>query len=197
MKDLTDHAELRSQIPLTAREFRFDNLVLKITKKNDTYGMVIKNIETPRHHHTFIAENQKPSIHYTKESDGIVPNTQKHIDFQQFQQTLSDILQNIFSDAQKISPSDPKFATKPILMLVSQKMFIAKKTSKKVVFDQEIGCEESFFQDITTHENRIGVMFDENGSEESMIIIQNGEIYKIDLRQFNSGDKEMDLVFRP
>jgi len=35
-------------------------------------------------------------------------------------------------------------------MFVSQKMVIAKKTAKKVVFDQEIEYEESLLQDIDT-----------------------------------------------
>ena len=84
MKDLTDNEELSNEIPKTVREFRFDNMLLKITKsKNDTYGLVIKNIENPKYHHTFVAEKQNPSFHYTEESDGMTPNAHKHIDYQQ------------------------------------------------------------------------------------------------------------------
>lgn len=198
MKDLTNHHELAKQIPETAREFRFNNMILKITKsKNDTYGMVVKNIENPKHHHTFVAKNENLSLHYTKESDGITPNRHKHIDYQEFQQGLAGILQGVFSTAQKISLDDPKLIDKYTLMFVSQKMVIAKKTAKKVIFDQEVAYEESLFQDIDTKENRIGFTFDENDVEQCMIIIQNGEIFKIDVEQFDAKNSEMDKVFRP
>lgn len=198
MKDLTNSEELAEEIPKTAREFRFDNMLLKITKsKNDTYGIVIKNIENPKHHHTFVAEEKNPSLHYTKESDGILPNTHKHIDYQQFQQSLADILQDIFSSAQKITLDNPMLEDKETIMFVSQKMIISKKTNKKVVFDQEIEYEESLFQDIDTSENRIGFTLNEKGEEQCMIIVQNGEIFKIDVEQFDSKDWEMDKMFRP
>jgi len=181
MKDLTNNEELAQEIPKTAREFRFDNMLLKITKsKNDTYGLMIKNTENPKHHHTFVAEEENPSLHYTKESDGKTPNIQKHIDYHQFQQSLADILQGIFSSAEKITLDNPMLADKQTLMFVSQKMIISKKTTKKVIFDQEIEYEESLFQDIDTSENRMGFTIDENDLEQCMIIVQNGEIFKID-----------------
>ena len=198
MKDLTNNEELGQEIPKTAREFRFDNMLLKITKsKDDTYGLVVKNTENPKHHHTFVLEEKNPSLHYTKESDGITPNIHKPIDYQQFQQRLSDILRSIFSSAQKVTSDNPMLADKQTLMFVSQKMIISKKTAKKVQFDQEVEYEESLFQDIDTSENRIGFTLDENGVEQCMIIIQNGEIFKIDIEQFDSKDWEMNEVFRP
>jgi len=195
VKDLTDIKELEREIPNTAREFRFDNMVLKITKKNDTYGFVIKNIENPKHHHTMIADKQ-PSFHYTKESDGVAPNTHQPIDYQKFQHRLVEILQDIFSTAQKVNVSDPRFANKHTLMFVSQRLFIVKKTAKKVVFDQEIEYEESLFQDIDTSENRMGFTVDENGSEECMIIVQNGDVFKIDVNRFEHDNKVLDSVYR-
>jgi len=69
-------------IPKTAREFGFDNMLLKITKsKNDTYGFIIKNIENPNFHHTLVTKD-KPEMHFTKESDGVVPNQHNWIDFE-------------------------------------------------------------------------------------------------------------------
>ena len=198
MKDLTDHEELAKQIPKTAREFRFNNMILKITKsKNDVYGMVVKNIENPRHHHTFVAEEENPSFHYTKESDGTIPNRHEHIDYQEFQQSLANILQSIFSAAQEISLDDSNFVDKHTLMFISQKLIIIKKTAKKVIFDQEIEYEESLFQDMDTRENRIGFTFDENGTEQCMIIIKNGKIFKIDVEQFQPENSEINKVFRP
>ena len=198
MKDLTNNEELAEEIPKTAREFRFDNMVLKITKsKNDTYGLVIKNTENPKHHHTFVLEEENPSLHYTKESDGITPNTQKHIDYKQFQQSLADILHSIFSSAQKITLDNPRLVNKQTIMFVSQKMILSQKTAKKVIFDQEIEYEESLFQDIDTSENRLGFTLNEKGEEQCMIIVQNGEIFKIDVEQFDSNDCETNEVFRP
>lgn len=126
MKDLTDNEKLTEEIPKTAREFRFDNMLLKITKsKNDTYGLVIKNTENPKHHHTFVLEEKNPSLQYTKESDGITPNTHKSLDYPQFQQSLAGILQDIFSSAQKITLDNPLLVDKQTLMFVSQKMMFS------------------------------------------------------------------------
>jgi len=98
VKDLSNNDELANEIPKTAREFCFDNMLLKITKsKNDTYCLVIKNTKNPKHHHTFVAEEKNPSFHYTKESDGITPSRHKHIDYQLFQQSLTNILQCFFN----------------------------------------------------------------------------------------------------
>ncbi len=52
------------------------------------------------------------------------------------------------------------------------------------------------FQDIDTSENRIGFTFNENSTEQCMIIVQNREIFKIDIDQFDSKDWKMNKVFR-
>lgn len=197
MKDLTDQNELAKQIPTTATEFRFGNMILKITKsKNGTYGMIIKNTENSKFHHTLVAKD-KPSFHYTKESDGIIPNQHVDIDFLYLQQEIGRQLQNIFTSAQKITIDDARYSGKKTIMLVSQKMIIEKKTAKKVTFDQEIEYEESLFENIDTKHNRMGFILDENGNEQWMILIQNRDIFKLDLEQFEPENSTMDKVIRP
>jgi len=197
MKDLTNQEELSKQIPQTAKEFRFGNMILKITKsKNGTYGFVIKNTENPKFHHTLVAKD-KPEMHFTKESDGITPNQHNSIDFEQFGQSLSNIFTELFSNAQILSLDDPRFTGKHAIMIVSQKMIVENSTRKKVNFDQEIEYEESLFEDIDVSENRIGIICDDNGNELCMIVINDGQIFKIDLEQLDSKDSEMNQIMRP
>jgi len=82
-------------------------------------------------------------------------------------------------------------------MLVSQKMVVENSTRKKVNFDQEIDYEESLFEDIDVSENRMGVICDDNGNELCMIIINDGQIFKIDLDSLDSKDSEMNQIMRP
>ena len=197
MKDLTDQEELSKQIPETAKEFRFGNVFLKITKsKNGTYGIIIKNTENPKVHHTLVAKT-KPEFHFTKESDGITSNQHNWIDFEEFEQIFSNMMTDVFSNAQKITLNDPRFTGKSTVMLVSQKMIVEKSTRKKVNFDQEIEYEESFFEDIDVSENRIGIICDDNGNESCMIIINDGQIFEIELDSLDSKDSEMNHVIRP
>lgn len=197
MKDLTNHEEFSKQIPKTAREFRFGNMLLKITKsKNNTYGIIIKNTENPKFHHTLVAKD-KPEFHFTKESDGIVPNQHGNIDFEQLAQTFSNIVTEMFSNAQKITLDDLRFTGKLTVMFVSQKMIVVKSTVKKVNFDQEIEYEESLFEDIDVSENKMGIVCDDDGNELCMIIVNNGQIFQIDLDSLDSKDSEMNQIMRP
>lgn len=197
MKDLTDQIELTMQIPKTAREFRFGKMILIITKsKQGTYGFVIKNEEDPKHHHTLVAKNE-PDFHYTQESDGITPNQHQSLDYESLLANIGKSLQSIFSTAQKIELDDSRFTRKNVLMLISQKIIIAEKTPKKVIFDQKIEYKESMFEDIDTSENCMGVVFNENGEEQNMLIIQNGDIFIIDLDNFEPENSKINDVFRP
>lgn len=197
MKDLTDQEELSKQIPQTAREFRFGNILLKLTKsKNDTYGLIIKNTENPKVHHTLVAKD-KPELHFTNESDGIIPNQHNWIDFEQFGKSLSDMMTELFSNAQRITLDDPRFTGKPVVMLVSQKMMVVDSTRKKVNFDQEVEYEESLFEDIDVSENRMGVICDDDGNELCMILINDGQIFQIDFDSIDSKESEMNQIMRP
>ncbi len=197
MKDLTDQKELSKQIPKTAKEFRFSNMVLKITKsKNDTYGLIIKNTENPKFHHTLIAKD-KPELHFTKESDGITPNQHNWIDFEQFGQSLSNMITELFSNAQKLALDDPRFMGKNAVMIISQKMIVENSTAKKVNFDQEVEYEESLFEDIDVSENRMGIICDDDGNELCMIVVNAGQIFQIDLDSLDSKEYEMNQIMRP
>jgi len=197
MKDFTNQDELSKQIPSTVRELRFGNVLLKITKSNnDTYGIIIKNTDNPKVHHTLIAKD-KPEMHFTKESDGIVPNQHNPIDFEVLTQSLSNMINELFSNAQKLSLDDPRFTGKPTVMIVGQKMVVEKSTAKKVNLDQEVEYEESFFEDIDVSENRMGIICDNVGNELCMIIVNDGQIFKIDLDSIDSEDSEMNQIMRP
>ena len=197
MKDLTDQTEFSKQIPETAREFRFGNIIIKLTKsKNNTYGLIIKNTENPKFHHTLVAKD-KPELHFTKESDGIIPNQHNPIDFEQFGKSLSDMMTELFSNAQRITLDDPRFTGKNTVMIISQKMIVENSTAKKVNFDQEVEYEESLFEDIDVSENRIGVICDKNGDELCMIIVNDGQIFQIDFDSLDSKEYEMNSIMRP
>lgn len=197
MKDLTNNEELVNEIPKTAREFRFGSMLLKITKsKNGTHGFIIKNTENPNFHHTLVAKDN-PEIHFTKESDGVVPNQHNWIDFLQFGESLSNMLNEVLLNAQRIHRDDPRFTGKSTVMLVNQKMIVEKSTVKKVKFDQEIEYDESLFEDIDVSENRLGIICDDEGNELCMIIVNDRQIFKIDLDMMNSKDSEMNQIMRP
>jgi len=197
MKDLTDSDELSKQIPQTAREFRFGNMILKITKsKNNTYGFIIINTENPKFHHTLVAKD-KPEMHFTKESDGITPNQHQDIDFEQFGKMLSNTVTEMFSNTQKILLDDQRFVGKHVVMFVSQKMIVENSTAKKVNLDQEVNYEESLFEDIDVSENRMGVICDDDGNELCMIVVNDGQIFQIDLDSLDSKESEMNQIMRP
>ncbi|MCE2506667.1 MAG: hypothetical protein J4F36_09440 [Nitrosopumilaceae archaeon] len=195
MKDLTSQDELEKQIPKTAREFRFGDMIFKITKsKNDTYGFVIKNTENPKFHHTLVAKDE-PEMHYTKESDGIAPNQRQDIDFEQFGKNLANMVNDVFSNAKIIPLDDPRFVGKTVVMIMGQRMIVESSTSKKVNFDQEIEYKESLFQDIDLSENRMGVIYD--GDDELLIFVNNGRIFHIDFDSLDSQETEMNQIIMP
>ena len=197
MKDITDPDDLSKQIPQTAREFRFGNIILKNTKsQNGTYGIIIKNTENPKFHHTLVAKD-KPEMHFTKESDGITPNQHNSIDFEQFGQSLSNIFTELFSNAQILSLDDSRFVGKNTVMIISQKMIVENSTAKKVKLDQKVEYEESLFEDIDVSENRMGVICDDDGNELCMIVVNDGKIFKIDLDSLDSKEIEMNQIMRP
>lgn len=197
MKDLTNQDDLVQNIPKTAREFRFGNMILIITKsKQGTYGFVIKNKDNPKHHYTLVAKD-KPDFHYTTESKGNNPNQHQHLDLEYFSQELGKEIERVFSSAKKIKLDDVEYHGKKILILHSQKMVISEKTRKKVIFDQEIEYEEIFFENLDTSENYMGFVFDDNDQEQEILIVQNGEIFIIDIDVFEPENSNLDKMFRP
>ena len=136
-------------------------------------------------------------MHFTKESDGIIPNQHNSINFEQFGQSLSNIFTELFSNAQRLTLDDSRFVGKQTIMIISQRMVVENTTAKKVNFDQHVEYEESLFEDIDVSENRMGVICNENGNELCMIIVNDGQIFKIDLDSIDSKDFEMNQIMRP
>ncbi len=190
--------DLSKEIPETAREFRLDDLLLKITKsEKGSVGFVVKNTNNPHNHHTFVVDGKNFSLHSTKESDGIHPNLHEEIDYEKFLIVLGKALDEIFSNAKKLSLNDPNYIERKVQVMTGQQLVFEKKTRKKVVFNQDVEGYEANFEDIDLSKKGIGAIFDDNGNEISMIIIQNNEIFEINLDDLESKSDELDRLFRP
>ena len=187
--------DLSKELPETVRELRLDKMLIKITKsEKGGIGFILKNIDNPHNHHTFVIKENNISLHQTKETDGIQPNLHKYIDYESFISLLGRILQDVFSTSKEISVNDPCYAEKKVQVITEHQLVIETKTRKKVVFDQDIEGYEANFEDIDLSKNGMGIILDEN---ETMIFIQNNKIFVINFNAIEEKQKELDRLFSP
>ena len=191
---MIEQSELDKQIPETAKEFRFANMFFKITRpEKSTVVWLVKNLEQPHEHYTFVVKSGKVSLHQTKEDNKKMPKQREWIDYERMMMKLGKMLERFFKDFQEIELTDPRFIGKKAVLLWGTRLLVEKADSKQVFFDQDIDYDEVLFENIDVAKNAVGTLMDDDDNEIGiMIIINNGSVYQMDLVEWES--KNSDLL---
>lgn len=186
------------QIPETVKEFRYENVIIKITKsKTGSVGLVIKNIEWENHHFTFVVKDGKITMHQTDEGSKNKPKVRQDIDFEKVMRELAKLLGNIFKEAEKLDSTDLRFLGKRSIMLTGTNLFINELKTKKVTFDQDLDYDDTLFENIDTAKNSFGVILDDNDDEIATIFVNNGDIYWLDFEKYALEEYQFDSLMKP
>jgi len=194
---LREEDKLKEQIPETVKEFRYENVIIKITKsKTGSVGLVIKNIEWENHHFTFVVKDRKITMHRTDEGSKNKSKVRQDIDFEKVMKELAKLLGNIFKEAEKLDLTDSRFLGKRSIMLTGTNLFIDELKTKKVTFDQDLDYDDTLFENIDTAKNSFGVILDNNDDEVATIFVNNGDVYRFDLEKYGSEEYHFDSLMK-
>ncbi len=192
-----DDNRLAKEIPRTVREFRFGNMILKITKsQTGSVGMMIKNEEWENEHYMFVFNKEQASMHHTKERFQNKPSIHQKIDFEKVLQIIGKALEKMLRSSEKLELTDQQYLGKKAFLMTDSRLFIVQKKSKKVRFDQDIDFNETLFENIDTAQNAFGVICDSNDKELCSIFVNNGDVYRLKPEELNDKELEFNSIIK-
>ncbi len=176
---------LMKNIPDTVTRFEYENMVIEILhqeKKEFDLILIIK--ETPDIHYHIYQEKGEIYFHKTFHSkDG--RERHESIDIEKSLKKLGEIMLEVFSKAEKIDLNDNRFIGRMVYFITHNEMNVEIKTKKKVIFGQEVQVDEVIFEEINKNFHKLGIIIDDNESEEEMIFINDGDIFRLNLELLN------------
>ncbi|MBS3926437.1 MAG: hypothetical protein KGZ34_07110 [Nitrosarchaeum sp.] len=183
--------ELGKVIPKTAKEFRLENSIIKLTKSNgEPSGLIFKNKENNHNTHYHVYQKDgKPFFHQTLEQKG--KNIHYSIDIEKMLQMIGQGIEKMFSLAKKVELTNEMFLGKNVILGSNFDMNIKKSTNKKVEFEQLYDLNETIFEKIDLTRNSVGSIWEGN-NETHMIFVKNGLVYVIDLNELDKMATELD-----
>lgn len=186
---------LLRDIPESATKFEYGNMIIAMLHpEKKEFDWLIINKETPDiYYHMY---QEKGEIYFHKTHN--LKNGRKkheHIDLEKSMKKLGEILSNFFSKAEKIEINDRRFIGKSVYFLTQHQLYVQEKIKERVIFDQNYNVEEIPFEKIDKNSHKLGFVFDENNKEKDMIFVQNGNIFRIDVKYFEELDNSNSIVF--
>lgn len=188
--------DFSESISKTAKEFRLNNFMVKLTKTNgEPSGFIFKNTEKydDTHYHVYQKDNQA-FFHQTLEQKG--QNSHYPIEHEEMIKKIGKSLEQIFSLAKQIELTDNRFVGKSTILVSNFEIYVKESTNKKVEFGQIYDQDETVFENIDVAKNAVGSLSD-NDQETHMVIVQNGLVYVINLDELDKLQLEVDLVMKP
>lgn len=192
------------EFPEGIREFRYQNMFMKVNDTNPEKPEVIfKNVDNNHHFHIYEIKDGKAKAVVT-----IYGKKKKHIelDLVKFLEILGKMIFSFWKKIEILDKYDPFLIDKEIIMYdTPQNPFFDKVKKKKTAyFGQEFPDGKKMFLDkVDTFKPQIGVIQNELGEETDMIIIRNGEILRINLVELDTlendmkGEIKMDEILKP
>ncbi|MEM4252289.1 MAG: hypothetical protein QXE84_02050 [Candidatus Nitrosotenuis sp.] len=78
--------------------------------------------------------------------------------------------------------------------MTKHRLTLENITKKRVDFGQEIECQETKFEDVDLSVNGFGAILDD---EKTMLVVQNGQIFRLDLSKIDEDGHRIENEFRP
>jgi len=185
--------EIGKQIPKTAKEFRYADLVMKLTANRDDgqiSGFMYKDTKTPSQHFHIYLKDNKPYMHLKLErSEQRLP-----IDYEKFLLELGNALADIFSSFEKVELTDSRFIGKDVNLISNFNMKLSRIKPKEVYFEHELDQDFTIFENIDTAKNSLGVICDEIGNETHMVIVKDGDVFVISLEEVEKKGKNLNYI---
>jgi len=175
---------LLKEIPDTVARFEYGNMVIVLLHpEKKEFDLIIINKENPEIHYHMYQEKGEVYFHKTHHfNDG--RQKREPIDLEKSMIQVGEILSNLFSKAEKVDLNDQRFVGKLVYFLNQHKLNVQEIKKEKVIFDQNYNVEEIPFEKIDVTSHKLGFVFDENNKEKEMIFVQNGNIFRLDLKHF-------------
>jgi len=185
--------KIGKQIPKTAKEFRFADLVIKLTANRDDgqiSGFMYKDTKTPSQHLHLYFKDNKPYMHQKLEtSEQRLP-----IDYEKFLLELGNATTDIFSSFETVELTDSRFIGKDVNLISNFNMKLSRIKPKEVSFEQDFDQDFTIFENIDTAKNSFGVTCDEIGNETHMIIVKDGDVFVISIEEVEKKGKNLNSI---
>jgi len=186
---------LWKNIPETATRFEYGNIIIVILHpEKKEFDWLLINKENRDFYYHMYQERGEAYFHKTK----ILKNGRKKhesIDLEKSIKQIGEIVSEFFSKAEKVELNDDRFIGKIVYFLGQQKLYVQEKNKKKVIFGQNYDVDEISFEKIDKTSPKLGILFDENDKEKEMIFVQNGNIFRLDLKHFEELEKSNSTIF--
>src|SRR5437879_4168247 len=188
---MSTNENLFENIPQNIRRFRYENSLIFYRKDNDSVDLYFKNIEEHSHIH-FFDKNKKSGMVLTREDRRGKKNEHITINPETFLKSLGNACFSTWSLIEWIDPQDPNLKGKIVTLCSIPRLVLDKIQGRKAYFKNEMNVEEMVFEDIDPYEMRFGTIQNKKGLETDALLVRNGEIYRLNVKEIKKLEKNFN-----